>query len=63
MAGRVVPWLRGAAAGGIDVLLGDPGRRYLPADGLTQLAAYDVPTTPELEESDFTTAGVYALSA
>ncbi|HET7406852.1 MAG TPA: 50S ribosomal protein L11 methyltransferase [Mycobacteriales bacterium] len=63
MAGRVVPWLRGAAAGGIDVLLGDPGRRYLPADGLTQLAAYDVPTTPELEESDFTTARVYALSA
>ena len=45
------------------MLLGDPGRRYLPADGLTQLAAYDVPTTPELEESDFTTAGVYALSA
>lgn len=61
MASRVLPWLRVAAGRGIDVLLGDPGRRYLPADGLRQLAAYDVPTTPELEESDFTTAAVYAL--
>lgn len=61
MTGRVVPWLRAAAANGVTVLLGDPGRRYLPADGLEQLMTYDVPTTPELEESDLTTAGVYAL--
>ena len=34
------------------VLLGDPGRAYLPTEGLLQLASYTVPTSRELEDSD-----------
>lgn len=43
MAARVLPFLFFAWAAGADVLLGDPGRAYLPPSGLTAVAAYDVP--------------------
>ena len=59
MSGRMHRWLRAADAAGVPVLLGDPGRRYLPSDGLEQLAAYDIVTTPDLEESDLRRAAVY----
>jgi len=52
LATRIVPWLRRAHEQGIDVLLGDPGRRYLPAEGLVELASYEVRTTTELEDLD-----------
>jgi predicted nicotinamide N-methyase len=61
LAERILPWLRVARARGIDVLLGDPGRRYLPADGLVELASYDVRTTTELEDLDHKQGRVYAL--
>jgi len=32
------------------VLLGDPGRNYLPNEGLTALARYTVPTPLDLED-------------
>ncbi len=46
MASRVLGWL-----GGFDglVLLGDPGRDYLPQTGLDLVGEYDIPTTRELE--------------
>jgi predicted nicotinamide N-methyase len=50
MTARVVPWLRAAAGRGITVLLADPGRAYLPREGLVPLARYDVPVTRELED-------------
>jgi predicted nicotinamide N-methyase len=50
MAERAIPWLRGFAARGALVLLGDPGRAYLPASGLEELARYDVPTSLDLED-------------
>ena len=50
LAGRVMPWLRRAHEAGIDVLIGDPGRRYLPLAELDEIAAYDVRTTTELED-------------
>lgn len=46
MAERVLAWLAGF---GGTVLLGDPGRDYLPQQGLVELAAYDIATTRELE--------------
>ena len=49
MAGRATAWLRHLAAAGTDVLLGDPGRSYRPADGLVELARYRVPTSLDLE--------------
>ncbi|MBO3736020.1 class I SAM-dependent methyltransferase [Actinoplanes flavus] len=48
MAGRVLPFLRRAAARGSLVLVGDPGRAYLP-EGLIRRAEYDVPVVEDLE--------------
>jgi predicted nicotinamide N-methyase len=61
LAGRVLPWLQRARDLGIDILVGDPGRRYLPADELVELAAYDVRTTTELEDLALKQGRVYAL--
>jgi predicted nicotinamide N-methyase len=61
LAARVLPWLRRARARGIDVLVGDPGRRYLPADDLVELASYDVRSTTEIESHDHVEGRVYAL--
>jgi predicted nicotinamide N-methyase len=61
LAERVLPWLQRAHARGIEVLVGDPGRRYLPADALEELACYEVRTTTELEDMDRKVARVYAL--
>jgi predicted nicotinamide N-methyase len=58
MAERTVGWLRVAVDRGIDVLLGDPSRRYLPA-GLERLAVYRVWTTRELEEAEVKESAVY----
>ncbi len=61
LAERVLPWLQRARDVGIDVLLGDPGRRYLPTDELVELASYPVETTTELEDLRLKRGGVYAL--
>ena len=63
LAERVLPWLMRAAARDIDVVVGDPGRRYLPAAAFVELARYDVQTTTELEDLDQKLARVYALRA
>ena len=46
MAQQVMAWL---GRSGARVLLGDPGRAYLPQEGWVELAAYDIPTTRDLE--------------
>jgi predicted nicotinamide N-methyase len=61
LAARVLPWLRRARDAGIDVVVGDPGRRYLPTGSLVEVAAYDVRTTTELEDMDRKQAWVYTL--
>jgi predicted nicotinamide N-methyase len=50
LAATMAPWLRGLAARGALVLTGDLGRAHLPADGLTELARYVVPTAVDLED-------------
>lgn len=50
MADKVWPWLKAAAATGVHVLVADPGRAYLPATGLTEIARYTVPTSLDLED-------------
>ena len=52
MADRVTGWLRRMAAGGALVLLGDPGRAYLPGEGLVEHARYVVPTSREVEDRE-----------
>lgn len=61
LAGRVLPWLQRARAAGIDVIVGDPGRRYLPTESLIELAKYEVRTTTELEDLDRKEARIYRL--
>jgi predicted nicotinamide N-methyase len=43
MTGRVLGFLAAARARGADVLIGDPGRPYLPRNGLAAVAGYEVP--------------------
>ena len=45
MTERVLPYLDAARARGCEVLVGDPGRPYLPHERLEAVAAYDVPDT------------------
>lgn len=61
-AARVTSWLQRVRGVGMDVLVGDPGRRYLPVSRLEELARYDVRTTTELEDLDQKVARVYALA-
>jgi len=49
MTGRVLPFLRRAAGRGALVLVGDPGRAYLPTDGMVRRATYEVPVLESLE--------------
>lgn len=58
MATRVLAWL--LEFEGL-VLLGDPGRDYLPREGLVEVAAYDVPTTRELEGADMRRTRVFRV--
>jgi predicted nicotinamide N-methyase len=63
LAARVLPWLRQALDQDIDVIVGDPGRAYLPVDALVEIGAYDVRTTSDVEDLAFRTARVYRLAS
>jgi predicted nicotinamide N-methyase len=60
-ADRVTAWLRGLAGRGRRVLLGDPGRAYLPAEGLDLRARYVVPTSFELEDREIREGTVWQV--
>ena len=60
-AAEALAWLRRARDRGSVVLLGDPGRRYLPLDDLVELASYEVRTTTELEDLERKRGWVYTL--
>jgi predicted nicotinamide N-methyase len=61
MADRVTGWLRDLAKRGKLVLLGDPGRAYLPSDGLLERARYSVPTNRDLEDRETREAVVWEV--
>jgi predicted nicotinamide N-methyase len=63
MTDRCFPWLQSLARQGAVVLLADPGRAYLPKSGLVKLAAYDIPTTREIEDRDMRHTVVYRIEA
>jgi predicted nicotinamide N-methyase len=58
MTGRVLGFLDAARAAGAEVLIGDPGRAYLPGDRLQPLAGYDV---PDVDGNEPRRAAVYRL--
>lgn len=61
LAAQVAAWLGRLSGEGRLVLLGDPGRTYLPGSGLEALATYCVETSRELEDNDVRRTVVYKV--
>lgn len=61
MAGTLVPWFSTIQARGAAVLVGDPGRSYLPQEGLRELARYEVSVTRALEDAEVKRTIVWEL--
>jgi predicted nicotinamide N-methyase len=63
IAERVIEWLGRLADRGATVLIGDPGRSYLPKEALEAVASYQVPTTRELEDREIKQSSVWRFRA
>ena len=59
LATRVADWLFALSRRGATVLIGDPGRSYLPKERLDNLAVYEVPVTRTLEDADIKKSSVW----
>ncbi len=60
MTGHIMPWLTQMAATA-EVWIADPGRNYLPAEGLIPFARFTVPTSRELEDRPERNVVLYRL--
>ena len=63
LAGAVGDWLGRLHAGGTTVLIGDPGRSYLPRARLEAIASYAVPVTRALEDAEIKQSHVWRFVA
>lgn len=61
-AERLMPWFLKLKDRGAEVIVGDPGRSYLPRWGLEAVATYQVPVTRALEDSDVKQTTVWRLA-
>lgn len=61
IAAEVLAWLKGWRQRGAHVLVGDPGRTYLPKEELSLLASYQVPVSRELEDLEIKKSSVWGL--
>jgi predicted nicotinamide N-methyase len=61
-AARAFAFLERHHARGATVLIGDPGRSYLPRERLKALAEYRVPVTRELEDAEIKHTKVWTLA-
>jgi predicted nicotinamide N-methyase len=61
MSTALTRWLRLCIERDVLVLMADPGRAYVPQDGLTKLASYDVPVSRDLEDKDMRTVTVWRM--
>lgn len=61
-ADRLLPWFSRLRARGAEILVGDPGRAYLPRTGLQSLAVYQVPVTRVLEDAEVKRTTVWRLA-
>jgi predicted nicotinamide N-methyase len=62
MARHVERFCDEASGAGVDVVVGDPGREYLPRRRCTALGSYEVTGTADLEGGATTTATVYRFT-
>lgn len=63
MADRMLRFLLRAARAGAQVLVGDPGRAFLPRDRFDEVARYDVPVSEALESVRVKRTTVWRLRA
>jgi predicted nicotinamide N-methyase len=61
MAERMMRLLRALATTGRTVWLADPGRSYLPREGLDEIARHVVPCTRELEDAEEKTVRIFRV--
>ena len=61
MSAKLLRWLYLCIASGTRVIMADPGRAYVPREGLRELAVYEVPTSRDLEDRDSRTVTVSEL--
>jgi predicted nicotinamide N-methyase len=61
-AERVTDWLAALEARGALVLVGDPGRSYLPKHRLEPIATYEVPVTRALEDAEVKRTSVWRFA-
>ncbi|WP_246016856.1 class I SAM-dependent methyltransferase [Micromonospora pisi] len=61
LAQRMLPFLERAAARGARVLVGDPGRAYLPADRFQVLASYEGSVSDEVPNAEISRMDVLQL--
>jgi predicted nicotinamide N-methyase len=62
MTGHILPWLR-SMSDVAEVWIADPGRAYLPGNGLSPVRHYVVPTALELEDRTERQVMLYRLVA
>lgn len=61
LADRALSWLLQARSRGAEVLIGDPGRSYLPGEHLVRVLDYSVPVSRELEDAEIKHTTVWRL--
>ncbi len=61
MVALVLPWLQALQQSGKDVVIGDPGRAFLPKKDLLELAEYRVATTQAIEDTEVKRTKVFRL--
>jgi predicted nicotinamide N-methyase len=61
VAERCFAWVEQAKAKGMDVLIGDPGRSYLPKSKLIKAAEFAVPVSRDLEDAEIKNTAVWRL--
>ncbi len=61
LAAGALAWFRALARSGVRVLAGDAGRAYAPPRGFVEIAAYEVPTTVEIEDAPVRRARVIEI--
>lgn len=62
-AAQLITWFERLVAEGKTVIVGDPGRYYLPKERLEALATYQVPVTRALEDSEVKRTTVWRFQA
>jgi predicted nicotinamide N-methyase len=63
MTEAMIGWLGPLATQGRTVLIGDPGRTYLPREKLQKQAEYEVPVTRALEDFEIKRTAVWRLAS